>query len=736
VTAIDWGAPSIGDEPRQTGVRGWLGSVPARLEALAEAERDQLPLWLPIGLGTGIAAYFILPDRHSWIAFLLGAAALALGFLALGIGTRWGRALAIFSVAASIGCGNAWWQAESVAAPRVTEENVVRFQARVEAVQRVAAADKVRLVVAPLDAPDLPPRLRLNIDAEKLDAMGAPAIRPGAVVETRAWLMPPATAPIPGAYDFARAAWFLRVGGTGRTLDLKVVSDGGAGGWRDWMADVRQRLGEHIRSQLGGGEGAIAVALANGDQGGIPKADADAMRNSGLAHLLSVSGLHLTAVVGAVMLLTLKLLALSPKLALRYRLTLIAAGAGALAGIAYTILTGAEVPTIRSCIAALLILGGIALGREALTLRLVATGALIVLLLWPDSLIGASFQLSFAAITAIVVLHDHPKIRDFLAKREEAFQWRLLRNLAGLLLTGIAVEAALTPIGLYHFHKAGLYGTFANIVAIPLTTFVIMPAEALALLLDLVHLGAPCWWIAGKALHLLLVIAHKTGEAAGAVALLPTMADAAFALMVGGGLWLALWRTKWRRWGAVPLVIGAIWAIFTPAPDLLITGDGRHVAFRGADGRVGILRTRAGDYMRDTLAESSAIGGELPDVDDLKGAVCTDDSCLVTLSKGGRSWRILATRTKTPFDKPPLALACAAADIVISERYLPRECAPRWLKVDPRLLAKTGGLSILLGPGATVTTVAEGVGRHPWSFYTGRRPSRPRNRPWPAPRPQ
>ena len=86
------------------------------------------------------------------------------------------------------------------------------------------------------------------------------------------------------------------------------------------------------------------------------------MRRSGLAHLLSVSGLHLTAVVGAVMLLTLKLLALSPALALRFRLVLVAAGAGALAGIAYTLLTGAEVPTVRSCIAALLVLAGIALG--------------------------------------------------------------------------------------------------------------------------------------------------------------------------------------------------------------------------------------------------------------------------------------------------------------------------------------------------------------------------------------
>lgn len=723
MTTVDWSAPRRGDELRQAGWRERLASLFARLEALAEAERDQLPLWLPVGLGLGIAAYFTLPDRHAWVAFLLGAAASVFGFLAAGWGTRWGRALAIFSAAALIGCCNAWWHAERAAAPRIGDEQIARFDAEVEAVQRVAAADKVRFVVRPIAAPNLPPRVRINVDADK-----APAVQPGAILRTRAWLMPPTPAPIPGAYDFSRAAWFQQVGATGRTLDLEVVSDKGPGGWRGWMAGVRQRLGDHIRAQLGGGEGAIAVALVNGDQGGIPQDDADAMRNSGLAHLLSVSGLHLTAVVGAVMLLTLRLLALSPTLALRFRLTLIAAGGGALAGIAYTILTGAEVPTVRSCIAALLILGGIALGREALTLRLVATGALIVLLLWPESLVGPSFQLSFAAITAIVVLHEQPKVRAFLAKREEVLPLRLLRDLAGLLLTGFAVEAALTPIGLYHFHRAGLYGTFANIVAIPLTTFIIMPAEALALLLDLAGLGAPLWWIAGKALHLLLIIAHRTGEATGAVALLPGMADAAFALLVGGGLWLALWRTKWRRWGALPLGIGAVWALLSPAPDLLVTGDGRHVAFRAADGSIGILRTRARDYVRDTFAESLATGEELPDVDDLKGAACTDDSCLVTLSRGGRAWTILATRTRTPFEQPPLAEACAAADIVISERRLPADCAPRWLKIEPRLLRRTGGLSIRLGASPRVTTVAQGVGSHPWSFYTGPRPHRPRSR--------
>jgi len=522
--------------------------------------------------------------------------------------------------------------------------------------------------------------------------------------------MPPPGAAVPGAYDFARIAWFQRIGATGRALGQVAVT---ARGDPPFWGDLRQRLARHIQARLPGGEGAIATALATGDQGAIPDEDAEAMRRSGLAHLLSVSGLHLTAMVGLTMLVMLRLLALSPRLALRWPLVLIAAGAGALAGVGYTLLTGAEVPTVRSCIAALLVLAGIAIGREALTLRLVATGAILVLLLWPESLAGASFQLSFAAITAIVALHDHPRIRALLSRRDEGIAAKAARVLAGLLLTGLVVEAALAPIAFHHFHKAGLYGALANIVAIPLTTFVVMPLEALALLFDLAGLGAPFWWLAGQGLSLLLGLAHHVAAAPGATAALPVIPDGAFGLMVAGGLWLALWRTRVRRLGLVPLLAGAIWALATVPPDMLVTGDGRHLAVRGNDGGYALLRPRAGDYVRDMLAESAGFEGELADLDVLPGARCSRDSCSVELIRGTRRWRLLATRSAYMVAPRALRMACADADIVVSDRWLPDWCKPRWLKADRTLLARTGGLSIKLAD-QRIDTVRTDRDDHPW----------------------
>lgn len=693
----------------KSGLTQALESFSNRLERLFEAERDQLPLWLPVGLIVGISAWFWIPDRSGWIAFLALSLALGIGLAAFAGSARWGKALAWFALAATLGCGLIWWQAERVAAPRLTRERVLEFNGRVESVQPMAAEQTVRLIVAPTD-PGLPARLRVNVDEAE-----AAGLVPGVGVRVKGWMMPPAPMAAPGGYDFARAAWFQRIGGSGRAADIVVTFPAAEQSWRARLADWRQRLAAHIRTSLGpAGEGGIAASLATGDQHGIPEADAEAMRRSGLAHLLSVSGLHLTAVVGAVMLLTLKLLALSPTLALRMRLVLVAAAAGALAGIAYTLLTGAEVPTVRSCIAALLVLAGIALGREALTLRLVAVGALAVLLLWPESLAGPSFQLSFAAITAIVALHEHPRVQALLSRRDEGPFAKGGRFLLGLVLTGLAVEVALVPIALFHFHRAGLYGAGANVIAIPLTTFVIMPLEALALLFDLVGLGAPFWWLAGKALSFLLWLAHRAADAPGAVALLPAMPRGAFALMAAGGLWICLWRTRWRRLGLVPILAGAGWALATPAPDLIVTGDGEHLVLRSANGRLALLRPRAGDYVRESLAELAASEPDYLELERLPTAACSPDLCAVNVDRGGRRWRILATRTPQFIRWDQMVRACAQADIVVADRPLPRGCHPRWLRADLFFLRRTGGLSITFGDPPRVHTVAGQVGRHPW----------------------
>lgn len=674
------------------------------------AERDQLPVWIVVAFGTGIALWFQLPGAD----WAMAVVALGLGgaLLVLALARSWGamdlgaRCLFIGLLMLATGCAHMAWRAERVAADPVAAPWFGTLTGRIESREPLPARAMVRLVLRPAPAQGLPERVRVNLD-QRLDD---PAARPGAIITARARLMPPAQAALPGSYSFAQRAWFDRLGATGSLLDRARIlvpgSDGSA------FESLRARLSAHIQASVPGGAGGIAATLATGDRGAISEEDAEAMRRSGLAHLLSISGLHVTALIGAVWLVTLRLLALFPPLARAWRLPLVAAGAGALAGIGYTLLTGAEVPTIRSCAAALLVLLALALGRDPLSPRLIAAGAMLVLLAWPEALMGPSFQLSFAAVTAIVALHDHPAMRAWAAA-DLGWPARVGRFLGLTFLTGLLIEFTLMPIALHHFGKAGLYGALANMVAIPLTTFVIMPLEALALLLDPFGLGAPFWWLCGRALNGLIGLAHLAADAPGAVALFPRTGGHVLALFVLGGLWLALWRTRARWLGLVPVGLGMIGVLAQPAPDLLVTGDGQHVAINRSGGPMVVLRRGTGEFALQSLSESAAFDGEAVAIEDWPGATCSPEFCTFTLPAASREQAVLVARNRERVPERDLAAACRRADIVLAGRWLPRSCRPRWLKIDRARLDRTGGIAIYLGD-QTVRTVAQTHAGHPW----------------------
>mgnify|MGYP000029335295 CR=1 FL=1 len=708
-------APFYAAEPEPApAVRG----AAEKLEQWLEAERDQLPLWIPVLFGAGIASWFALPGPVAWI----GAIFVALGVAAAGLmldarATRMGRAVMLAGLLVAAGIAAIWWRSERVAAPVLERPVVVGFQARVLGVERLIARGNWRLMLAPIARPDLPPRVRVSLP---LESAGAGRIRTGDAIALRARLVPPAEPLLPGGYDFARRAWFEGIGASGSVLgEVRQVAR-----TRDPAPALRERLNRHVLAEVDGPAAGIAAALVTGDTSAIPEHDAEAMRRAGLAHLLSISGLHVTAAVGLAMTATLALLALWPWLALRVRLPLVAAAAGALVGLGYTLLTGSQVPTVRSLIAAVLVLGALAAGREPLSLRLVAAGALFVLALWPESLVSPSFQLSFAAIVAIVTLHSNARVQRLLQRRSEPWWQAGLRWLAGAMLTGLAVECALTPIALYHFHRTGLYGALANIVAIPLTTAVVMPAEALALMLDSVGLGAPAWWVVERSLGTLLWIAHTAADAPGAVTMQPSYPTPLFVLAVVGGLWLLLWQGRHRWIGLAACVLSVGGMALQPAPDALVTGDGRHVAVRMPDGRAALLRDRAGDYVRSQLGEGVGVDDAFIAIDDMPGARCNSDVCTWRQGSGGSTTTILALRGNDMLHWRELVAACARADVVIAARRLPEACRPHRVKLDRAALRASGGVAIHLAP-FRITSVADAAPRAPWRTGPRVAPARP-----------
>jgi competence protein ComEC len=678
---------------------------------LETAGFDRAP-WLVVAFACGIAAWFVLPSPIQWVIAIAAGVCMAVLAAALWRGREGRNRLLLSGVCLglllSAGVGTIWLRSELVGVPGITEPLSGRFDGRILERIEQPAHERVRLVIA-MRHPESrePVKIRVNVPVE----FDREELRESALIRFDARLMPPAPPMLPGGNNFARTAWFEGIVATGSVNGNVELLERGE---RTSLISGAQRiLSGHVMSRLDGAPGAIAAAFASGDRGAISAADEEAMRDAGLTHLLSISGLHVSAVIAATYFLAIKLLALFPWLALRTRLPVLAAATAALAGIGYTLLTGAQVPTVRSCVAAMLVLGALAMGRDALSMRMVAVAAFVVLLLWPESLVGPSFQMSFAAVITIVALHGAAPVRKFLSPREEAWWRRTGRGAFMLLVTGVVIEIALMPIVLFHFHRAGVYGALANVVAIPLVTFVSMPLIALALVLDLLGAGAPIWWLVGKSLDILLAIAHFTAERPGAVKLMPQMGLTTFGLFLIGGIWIALWQGRVRLYGFVPVVGASIMLLATPVPDLLISGDGRHVGITLDGGRLLVLRESRSDYARDNLMELAGVQGEPTTVEDWPSAECSIDFCVLMLSRAGHDWQILMSRTRNRVAERALAAACERADIVVSDRWLPRSCRPRWLKADRRLLEETGGLAVLLD-GPRLESVAKSQGQHGW----------------------
>jgi competence protein ComEC len=361
---------------------------------------------------------------------------------------------------------------------------------------------------------------------------------------------------------------------------------------------------------VSGADGAMASALLTGEQTAIPKTVMDDMRTSGLAHLLSISGLHVGLVAGLVMMVIRAGLALIPPVALRYPIKKWAAVAGMAAAFAYMLVVGSPVPTERSVLTTGLALGAILLDRNPLSLRLVACAAAAIMLLEPESLLGPSFQMSFGAVIALVAAFE--VIRGGWTRLFSGAAWpvRIFLYIAGTVLTSVVASLATLPFSLFHFQQVQYFGVLANMIAVPITSFWVMPWGLIAYLA--LPLGLEEWPLEAMALGCRLIIATARTVAGlpGASQTLPAMPVAGLALITFGGLWLCLWSRSWRLLGLPAILLGLATVAFAPRPDILVTGDGKLMAVRDAGGRLMLSSQRAGRIARETWLRRDGVDSD------------------------------------------------------------------------------------------------------------------------------
>ena len=557
-----------------------LGYVSANLDE----QRSRHFLWFPVLLGAGAGTYFALDKEPSLpIAYsltIIASIAFGIGFLKYPMARTIVRCVCVLAT----GLVLASWRAHSVAAPVLSEPFIGAVEGRVIKIDR-SQSNRLRITVDNLTLyglePDqTPARVRITLPSKHAQA------KIGSAVLIFAKLEGPGAPVEPGGFDFRRWAWFKRLGGVGYALGPTMKSSRNIDqSFLTVLTAVRHDLADYIRQQIPGKSGAFAAAILTGDRSAIDPGQLDDLRASNLAHLLAISGLHMGLLTGFVFGLVRYGIALFPRLAMKLNGKKIGAATAIPVGAAYLVLSGASIATQRAFIMALVVLLAVILDRPAFTLRAVALAAAIVLLISPESIVSVGFQLSFAATIGLVVGFDLLRRSDQWRQPRKGFQ-KFLKGAFSVAFSSAVAGFATAPLAAFHFNQFPQYGLIANLLAVPIMGFIVMPCSIVALILAIAGLGQPFFWIAGVGITAILSIANFVAGFDGAVVRVPSPNWLVLPLLAGGFLILVLWVGRMKSIGAVLVAVSIFMWVGTKRPDLLVDRSGDLVGLMTSDGRV------------------------------------------------------------------------------------------------------------------------------------------------------
>ena len=690
-------AVSSGKPPTR---RRWRAAL---LMAGAQALDDTLTAgnglaWLAIAVGSGLLIYFALPHEPSFPA-LIGA------FIAAAIWSWCVRAtpkILMASMVCALLAGTALGagHARFASGPQLLSEDVAQVTGRIIRLeQRSAARARLtldRLTIENIAPQDTPRRVRLAVIARAGDL--APADR----IRVLARLGPPPEPAMPGARNMRKELYFQGIGGTGFSYGRAerlppLADDAGVGRLSAALSRLRQHLAARFSAQLSGDAGVLAATLLVGVRDGLSEEALEALRLAGLAHILAISGMHMAMITLSAMAAFYLALALHPRVAASRSALRWTGIAGLTVAAVYLGLSGASTATQRAFVMIVIALIATMAMRRAFTPRALAAAALVVVAIAPVSLLGPSFQMSFAATLALVSTYaaiTSSGLSLWLHRRMGRVPLALRRPLglvAGITATSLIAGLATAPYAAYHFSVGAPLSLLGNVLALPFFSLIVMPFGLLALLATPFGLEGLPLMAMGFGLDQVLRIAHWVGGMEGARLPIPAMTPAALVLLTAAGCIAALMMRWGRLLGLVPLLALPVTGFFQPVPSVLIERSGQTVALvRTSDGDTRHLDrsvTRGSRFTVNLWHQRLALD---PDKASPETAWrCDPLGCTATLADGS-----LIAHVRQP---GAFAEDCRSASVLVTALPAPEGCLPPLL-IDAQTLRTHGAIALLDDP--------------------------------------
>lgn len=625
---------------------------------------------LPFATLFGLIVYAALPAEPSpWALAAIAVTGLGILLIRRHDPPRWLALAALFWVGLSL----LPFHAALFATPMLDRPLYGAFTATVDEIIS-ESADARRMIVsaiAPLEGGQAP-----DIRRARIFGGVDPPLVAGDRIAANLRLAPVPGPVLPGSFDGQFHGYFAGIGAYGTvTSGLRRIAPAEGFSPSRAVDGLRRDIGERISAVLDGPAAAIGWAMVVGDQSHISDETREVMASSGLAHIYSISGLHLSIVAGGTFFFVRLLSALVARSA-GWPLKKLAALAGMAAASGYLMLAGgpANIPAFRSTLMLLLIFGAVLAGRRALTMRNVAFAALVIVLIDPASIFRPSFQLSFAAVVALIGVYELPR-------RQRDAQHGLLGRMGAAIwataITSLVAGLATLLFSAYHFQQTAPLGVLANVIMLPILTFVIMPfgvISVFAMPLGLDPLALP---VMGWGIDRMLDVARLVTDWSRGLEANPVLTPWALLVGLAALAWFAFFTDRWRMAGpllAVPIVLVSG---FDSRPDVLIADTTQAIAIR--DGAAyGLLSGRPGSFAVDVWSEHyrAEVTG------DLAGARCDGIGCAYVSPQG---YSLSLVRDASAF-----AEDCGHVDLVITRLRAPGYCAGSGRVIDAGALASGG----------------------------------------------
>ncbi|NHO52501.1 DUF4131 domain-containing protein [Acetobacter estunensis] len=712
-----------------------MAEIVGWLEERLLSERHRLPVWLPVCVAFGVLLYF--QPRHEpvfWPALL--SAGFSIFILIYGWYRIGARVVGSVVLCLSLGFLAAWTECHRLPPMPELPRRAVMLSGHVRAVDQLAPREGAesggrRVTLANVrfetwvDDGMAPLARTLRIRLRNDDPL---VLAAGDELRVRALLTAPPFPVIPGARDLQREAWFKGEAGTGRALNAATVVTGDTGvGKRasSLWERLREGIGARIHSVLPGTNGAIAATLLVGLSSAIPQMDREAFAASGLAHLLAVAGLHLGIVMGLVVTVARYDLAAIEWVALRWPCKEIAALCGLAGGVLYVAMTGLHLPALRSLVMACLVVLALLTGRNAASMRGLAVAALVLLLTGPSVLLDVPFQMSFAAVMALIAGYE--VLRQPLRRLhgEGGVSRRFGVHVTTLALTSLLAGGATLPVSMAHFGEIQPFFVVANLVAVPMTALWVMPAGLIALLLMPLHLETLALVPMGWGIDGIIWLARTVAGWPAARLAVPMTPGWGLTLFLLGLCWLCLWTRRWRLLGLLPMLVGFLSPFYHTLPDVVVAPDGGVVAVR--DGGKLLVAGRSRDAWFERRELGQAFGRpvtemSLPTSESANGdLVCGEDGApgLCVLTRHGQSLLLRLMDDSDGMHIVPPGL-CDGMDLFVSVSPARTSCRaiPR---IDRFTVWREGAEAIWLEAGKIkIVSDRAWTGARPWVMRPGR----------------